>query len=187
MKIINMTIDEIKNIPMVELITIPFSKEKDDYDFPNKVSFYYWDKGYEPDQVWLKSDLKSDDCYVDSVSDVINSKEEREKAIDGMRLELIDSTIREKFNLICEENINIISEATTPINEDFMEINKFKAIELLSTSKDISEEIKKELVFYNTLFENDFSVEPLKPIKSVFSEDFVEKVEEEIRKELENT
>ena len=147
-----MTNDEIKNIPMVELSTIPYSNEKEEYIFPKVVSFYYWDKGYEPDQVWLKADLKADDCYVDSVSGVVNSKEDREKAINDMRLDLIDSTIREKFDLICEEYIDIISEATSSINEDFIQIDRDKAIEIISNSEDISEVIKKDIVFYKDFF-----------------------------------
>jgi len=154
-KILDMSIEDIKKIPMVDINTIPYSEENDSYVFPEQAIFYYWNNGYKPDQNWFKAELSSEDCFVFATTDIVNTKKEQDKAIEEMRIELVDDTIREKFTLICEKYMEELSEILTTITEEYIEVDKLKALDILKKSKVVSEEIKLELQFYEKLFKEE--------------------------------
>lgn len=150
-----MSIDEIRQIPLIDRETLTLNKKTHNFNLPNKVQFYYWEKGYEP-EIYLKADLISKDCYVDTVSDtIIKNEEDYAKALKEVKEELIDATIRERFNLICEEYIEVLKAIGKDLSNDYFEIDKYEAIKILQDTNIVEDKFKEDLTFYKEIFDKD--------------------------------
>ena len=127
-ELINIPTDTILNLKMVELSSIPYDKEKEEYIFPeNEINIYYWDKGYAKSP-FFKAELSIGGDYFYTTGDETNSSTNFNKYFEELRIELVNECIFGKWDEICSKYYNIFKDLNSD-DEDSDEIDSIDVIE----------------------------------------------------------